>query len=96
MNYNSSLSKMATDNELKDLSQSEHPVLRSSAFREMFHRKSFNHFDVLMSHLDDTAIVDTDAGEFGIWTRTVSDDILAEASWETHEAKNKDHRTGSD
>jgi len=42
-----------------------------------------------MSHLDDTAIVDTDAGEFGIWTRTVSDDILAEASWETHEAKNK-------
>ena len=89
MSYDSSLSNMATDKELIQLSQSEHPVLRASAFREILDRKSFNQFDILMNHLDDTAIVETDAGEFGIWTRTVSDDILEEATWETHEAKNK-------
>jgi hypothetical protein len=40
-------------------------------------------------HLDDTALVFIDAGEFGIWDRTVSDDILQEAGWKTQEAKNK-------
>jgi hypothetical protein len=87
--YDSSLRNMATDKELSELSQSEHPVLRASAFREILHRKSFNHFDILMNHLDDTAIVAKDAGEFGIWHRTISDDILEEAKWETNEAKNK-------
>ena len=89
MYYDSSLRNMATDKELIELSQSEHPVLRASAFREMLHRKSFNHFDILMNHLDDTADVATDAGEFGIWHRTVSDDIVQEAGWKTQEAKNK-------
>jgi hypothetical protein len=89
MYYDSSLRHMATDNELMQLSQSEHPVLRASSFREMLHRKTFNHFDILMSHLDDTATVATDAGEFGIWYRTVSDDILLEAKWKTEEDKNK-------
>lgn len=89
MYYDSSLRHMATDNELMYLGKSEHPVLRASAFREMLHRKSFNQFDVLMSHLDDTAIVATDAGEFGIFYRTVSDDILQEAKWESKEDKNK-------
>ena len=89
MGYDSSLRNMATDKELTELSKSEHPVLRASAFREILYRKSFNHFDVLMNHLDDTAIVATDAGEFGIWDRTVSDDIIEEAKWETDEAKNK-------
>lgn len=89
MYYDSSLRHMATDNELIQLSQSEHPVLRASAFREILHRTSFNHFDILMNHLTDTAFVETDAGEFGIWTRTVSDDILQEANWNTEDAKSK-------
>lgn len=89
MYYDSSLRNMATDNELVKLSQSEHPVLRASAFREMLLRNSFNHFDILMNHLDDTAMVETDAGEFGIWTRTVSDDILQEAGWKTKDEKSK-------
>lgn len=83
------LGKMATDEELVQLGQCEHPVLRATAFREMLHRKSFNHFDILMNHLDDTAMVETDGGEFGIWTRTVSDDILLEAGWKTEAEKNK-------
>jgi hypothetical protein len=89
MYYDSSLRHMATDNELMQLSKSEHPVLRASAFREMLHRKSFNHFHILMNHLDDTATVASDAGEFGTWYRTVSDDILDEAKWKTKEDKNK-------
>jgi len=86
--HDSSQIKSITDNELIRLSKSDNPLLRATAFREIFDRNSFNHFDILMNHLDDTAIVATDAGEFGIWYRTVSDDILQEANWETPEAKN--------
>jgi hypothetical protein len=89
MNYDSSLNNMATDNELISLSQSEHPVLRASAFREILYRKSFNQFDILMNHLDDTATVLADDGEFGIWDGTVSDYILKEASWKTQAEKDK-------
>ncbi|NTS43986.1 hypothetical protein HRG84_24115 [Flavisolibacter sp. BT320] len=89
MHSDSALRHMATDKELVRLGKSEHPILRAAAFREMFERKSFNDFDILMEHLDDTALVFTDAGEFGIWDRTVSDDILQEAGWKTLEAKNK-------
>lgn len=89
MRKDSSLQHMATDNELIQLSHSEHPVLRASAFREMLHRTSFNHFDIIMNHLTDTAFVETDAGEFGISRRTVSDDILKEAKWNSEDEKRK-------
>lgn len=85
----SALRYMATDRELMLLGQSEHPVLRASAYREMLFRKSFDHFDLLMNHLDDTAVVATDAGEWGIWFRTVSDDILEEAKWKDSSDKSK-------
>jgi hypothetical protein len=88
MGGDSALRYMATDDELVRLAESQHPILRAAAFREMFERKSFNDFDILMMHLDDTALVFTDAGEFGIWDQTVSDDILKEARWKTQEAKN--------
>lgn len=89
MGGDSALQHMATDAELERLGRSEHPILRAAAFREMLKRKSFTHFDIVMKHLDDTALVFTDAGEFGIWDRTVSDDILQEAEWKTREAKGK-------
>lgn len=89
MDSDSALEKMATDEELVRLGKSEHPLLRAASFREMLKRKSFNHFDILMEHLDDTALVPTDAGEFGIWYRTVSDDILQKAGWKTQETKNR-------
>ena len=65
--YDSSQIKSITDKELIRLGKSEHPVLRATAFREMLERNTFNHFDLLMKHLNDTAIVAIDAGEFGIW-----------------------------
>lgn len=89
MYSDSALRNMATDDELKRLGKSEHPILRAAAFREMLERKSFNHFDIIIDHLNDTALVFTDGGEFGIWDRTVSDDILQEANWKTQEEKDK-------
>jgi hypothetical protein len=89
MNYDSVLRNMATDQELIQLGQSEHPILRSSAFREMLQRSSFNHFDILMNHLEDTAFILVDRGEFGVIDRTVSDDILQEATWKTQRGKDK-------
>lgn len=89
LNYDSALRHMATDEELKQLSRSEHPILRASAFCEMLDRNSFNHFDVIMDNLDDTATVVTDAGEFGVNYQAVSDYVLEQASWKTQEEKNK-------
>lgn len=89
MGGDSALRHMATDGELVRLGSSEHPILRAAAFREMLERKSFNHFDIILAHLDDTALVFIDAGEFGIWDRTVSDDILQGAAWKTQAAKNE-------
>jgi hypothetical protein len=80
---------MTTDEELVQLGRSELPLLRASAFREMLNRKSFKHFDVVTQHLDDTALIFVDRGEFGIWDRTVSDDILQQATWATQEEKDK-------
>ncbi|MGN6440175.1 MAG: hypothetical protein ACTHMM_26845 [Agriterribacter sp.] len=87
--YDSCISNVMTDKEIVQLSRCEHPVLRAMAFREMLDRNSFNHFDIVMNNLTDTAIVATDAGEFGIWYRRISDDILQKALWKTEEAKNK-------
>jgi hypothetical protein len=78
-----------TDDELILLGKSEKPFLRATALGEMLDRSSFNHFDVVTNHLDDTAIVAVDNGEFGIGFRTVSDYVLQEAFWETLQAKNK-------
>lgn len=79
----------ATDEELKKLSCSEHPVLRAIAFRTMLDRNTFNHFDLIMNHLDDTAIVAIDAGEWGISYLRISDDILQHGRWKDTIARNK-------
>lgn len=56
---------------------------------ETFDRKSFDHFDIIMNHLNDTAIVPIDNGEFGIKLETVSDYLLGRATWETGKARNE-------
>lgn len=83
------LNQLASDKELMQLSLCEHPVLRASAFSEMLSRKSFNHFEILMNHLDDTAMVVTDRKRFDYSRMTVSDYILREATWKSQEEKNK-------
>lgn len=87
--HDSSDIKSIADEELIRLSKSENPILRATALREMLDRSSFNPFDIVMKHLDDTAIVATDNGEFGIKFETVSDCLIGRTSWETAQAKDK-------
>jgi hypothetical protein len=87
--HDSSDIKSITDDELIRLGKSENPVLRATAFSEMLDRSSFNPFDVVMKHLDDTAIVATDNGEFGIKFETVSDCLIGRTGWETAQARDK-------
>lgn len=83
------LDSTITDEELLQLTRSEHPVLRSTAFLTMQYRKDLDHFDLVMNHLDDTSIVPADAGEWGIWFNSVSDNVLDHAKWKTEESLNK-------
>ena len=85
--HDSSQIKSITDDELIRLGKSENSVLRATALLEMLDRSSFNHFDIVMNHLDDTAIVATDNGEFGIRLETVSDYLIGRSSWETAQAR---------
>jgi hypothetical protein len=78
-----------TDDELIRLGKAENPILRATALREMLYRSSFTPFDVVMKHLDDTAIVATDNGEFGINFETVSDFLIGQTSWESAQARDK-------
>ncbi len=87
--HDSSHIKSITDDELMLLGKSENPVLRATALREMLDRNSFNHFDIVINHLDDTAFVATDNGEFGMGFETVSDYLLGRTSWETAQSKNR-------
>lgn len=87
--HDSSDIKSITDDELIRLGKSENPVLRATALMEMLDRSSFNHFDIVMKHLDDTAIVATDNGEFGIKFETVSDYLIGRTSWEKVQARDK-------
>jgi hypothetical protein len=85
--HDSSQIKSITDEELVRLGEAENPILRATALREMLNRSSFNPFDILMKHLDDTAIAPTDNGEFGIRLETVSDYLIARSSWKTAQSR---------
>lgn len=87
--HDSSDIKSITNNELIRLGKSENPILRATAFMEMLDRNSFNQFEIVMNHLDDTAIVATDNGEFGIKFETVSDCLIGRTSWKIAQARDK-------
>ena len=87
--HDSSEIKSITDDELIRLGKSENQVLRATALMEVLRRSSFNHFDIVMNHLDDTAIVATDNGEFGIRFERVSDYLIGNTYWETAQARDK-------
>lgn len=78
--YDSSIRFMTTDSELDQLTKSEHPVLRTYATSELMRRQPSNHFDILMNHLDDTAIIETNETEWGIEYKTVSDYLITDAT----------------
>jgi hypothetical protein len=88
-NHSNTLRNMATDKDLIHLVQSEHAILRAEALTEMLDRKSFRQFDLIMSHLDDTALIQVYMGEFGIFQRTVSDNMLLDGDivWDSQVQK---------
>jgi hypothetical protein len=75
--------------DLQKLAYSEHPLLRVAALRTLLDRPETDHFSLVMSHLDDTAIVTVDLGEFGYDRFAVTDDMLSYASWQTQESLQK-------
>ena len=85
----STLGVMLTDKDLIQLSHSEHPILRGLALRVMLWKSSFNHVDIIMGHLDDTAIVGFDHGEFGIYYIAIADELLQNFEWKSIKDKNR-------
>jgi len=67
--------------ELKKLTLSEHPILRVVAVLGLLNRKEVDPFEILMSHLDDTALITTGGGEFGYSLEKVSEVIIRSGTW---------------
>jgi hypothetical protein len=83
------LARVATAEALRRLEHSEHPLLRAAACRALLRRKDVDHFDMIMHHLDDTARIAYDCGEFGIRFILVTDDLLFTARWKTEADRGK-------
>jgi len=89
----------AADEELVQLSRSEHPVLRAVAFKLMLESPSFDHFELIMNNLDDSAIVAIDDSigreggdpynELEITFSRVSEYILTHGKWKDSNARKK-------
>lgn len=73
----------ADDMELQKLVSSEHPLLRAYAFNILCIKKSDKINKLLLSHLDDTAMVTYCAGEFGPLNTTVADYFIEESRGKT-------------
>jgi len=78
-----SLARHAFRLELECLSRSEHPLLRAVACLALLQRKDVNHLAVINGHLDDTALISVDRGEWGLNWKMVSDELLYQARWKT-------------
>jgi hypothetical protein len=83
------LNEQSSVEELKKLALCEHPVLRMLALRVLMWRKEIDHYPIIMSHLDDSAMVATDEGEFGMGMKTVTDFMLQHAHWASKEKRNE-------
>lgn len=84
-----SLPESVTDLELRQLANSEIPHLRVVALRRMLESPDADQVAFLMDHLDDTAMVYVEKGEFGIHDMFVSDELFSHVRWKTTEARDK-------
>jgi hypothetical protein len=53
----------------------------------MTHRPGYNHNQVMTTHLDDTAIIFEDMGEWGIQFWSVTDCVIHNGRWRTDAAE---------
>jgi hypothetical protein len=77
----------ATDEEISMLSEAENPIPRTIALYQMTHRPGYNHNQVMTTHLDDTAIIFEDMGEWGIQFWSVTDCVIHNGRWRTDAAR---------
>ncbi|HXB06553.1 MAG TPA: hypothetical protein VNW04_05550 [Puia sp.] len=77
------LAHQASLAELERLARCEHPLLRAAACLAMLQRKDADHLEVINFHLDDTALISVDRGEWGLAYKMVSDELLFRARWKT-------------
>ena len=67
------LQDIATDSELIQLTDDDNPVVRSSAFLALASKKSIDPFPILLKHLNDTSIVNTQSGDVSLsWPNNVN------------------------
>lgn len=85
VSWDSTFQYIATDNELRQLASSEHPIIRAIALHEMLERNGSGHSNIVRDNLNDTAIIAVDHGEFGWAFETVADHLIAWAYWNTKE-----------
>ena len=83
------LEALITDRDLVQLSKSEHPILRAYALRLMINKETFDGSELLLQHLNDTARVLVDNGEFGTSFKMIADELITIKRWNTLEAKTK-------
>ena len=77
--YDPAILATITDDELAQLARTEHPILRAMAFKEQMERSNYLNLELLTDHLDDTAWVAIDEGEFGLGFRKLADHLLQRA-----------------
>lgn len=77
--YAEEFNKNCSITDLRKLLQCEHPLLRAMAFRMLIDKDSNNIENILLSSLDDTAIISVDHGEWGIPTMYCADYYLSKA-----------------
>ncbi len=70
------LNKHALEKDLRKLTLSEHPALRAAALEILMGKKDYSDYDLLFQHLDDTAFVIYDQGEFGVSHSRIADHLL--------------------
>jgi len=87
--YAEEFNKNCSVADLKKLLQCEHPLLRAMAFRILVDKDSNNIENILLSSLDDTAIISVDHGEFGIPTMYCADYYLEITKGETKVKREK-------
>ncbi|MBX3242445.1 MAG: hypothetical protein KIT80_04845 [Chitinophagaceae bacterium] len=85
VSWDSTFQYIATDNELRQLASSEHPIIRAIALHEMLVRNKADHYNIVKDNLADTAIIAVDRGEFGWAFETVADHLIEWAYWNTKE-----------
>lgn len=78
---------IATDEEIIKLAHSEHPLIRATAILEKLERDSLADNNFLIQHLDDTAVISKDVGEWGLQYTTVVDIMLDNAEWASDSVK---------